>query len=140
MKVKKIIISLSSVLIISAALPAAADQDAKTHYMMHGGNGPQGHQMEGSKHTADQSQEHKVITPHTDKASATNTHYMMHGGQGEQGHLMEGTKHAGNQATEHQTQLATNSPTSSTKNKHYMMNSGDGPQGYWMEGKDHPTY
>jgi hypothetical protein len=138
MKVKNIIISLSSALIISAALPAAADQDTKTHYMMHGGSGPQGHQMEGDKHSADQSQMHKVLPPHTDTPSATDTHYMMHGGKGEQGHLMEGTKHAANQATEHQTQLITSSLTNSTQSKHYMMNSGDGPQGYLMEGKDHP--
>ena len=118
MKIKNIIINISSVLIISAALPAVAHQEATT----------------GIHH------KENVETPtaHEHATSSTDTHYMMHGGKGEQGHLMEGTKHAANQATEHQTQLITSSLTNSTQSKHYMMNSGDGPQGYLMEGKDHP--
>ena len=123
MKVKNIIISLSSALIISAALPAVAHQSAQS------GAQPNDRQSEGLFS--------ELFPAHTDKLSATNTHYMMHSGAGPQGHLMEGTKHAANQTTEHQEHLITNTPSNAEKTKHYMMNSGGGDQGYSMEGKNH---
>lgn len=115
MKIKNIIINISSVLIISAALPAIAHQEATTGI----------HHKENV--TAPAAHEH---TP-----SATDTHYMMHGGEGHQGHLMEGAKHAENQATEHQKQIITHSHPVS-KNE-YMMHGGEGHQGHLAEDKDH---
>ena len=117
MKIKNIIINISSVLIISAALPAIAHQEATTGI----------HHKENV--TAPAAHEH---TP-----SATDTHYMMHGGEGHQGHLMEGAKHGENQATEHQKEIITH--THSPSNTHYMMNSGAGDQGSLMEGAEHPV-
>ncbi|WP_370052781.1 hypothetical protein [Neptunomonas sp.] len=93
MKVKNIIISLSSVLIISAALPAAAHQGAQS--------GAHANERQSEGLTSE------VFPSHTDKSSATNTHYMMHSGGDHQGHLMEGGKHGENQATEHQKEIIT---------------------------------
>ncbi|WP_372737305.1 hypothetical protein [Neptunomonas sp.] len=104
MKLKNIIINVSSVLLISAALPAIAHE--KTDTGIH----------------------HKEMveapTAHEHTPSATDTHYMMHGGDDHQGHLMEGATHGENQATEHEKQLIPDTPS----NKDYKMNPGGGPQ------------
>ena len=112
MKIKNIIISLSSVLIISAALPAIAHQDTQ-HSDKQG-----------------EAQVQEVFTPHTDKSSATDMHYMMHSGGDHQGHLMEGAKHGENQATEHEKQLMPSSPSNSEASEKVL-------KGYPMEGTSH---
>jgi hypothetical protein len=115
MEVKNIIISLSSVLIISAALPAVAHQEATT----------------GIHHKENVA----APTAHEHKLSDTGTHYMMHSGEGHQGHLMEGAKHGKNQATEHQKEIITHSHPAS-KNQ-YIMHGGEGHQGHLTGDKDH---
>ena len=115
MKLKNIIINVSSVLLISAALPAIAHEETDTGI----------HHKE--KVTAPTAHEHKL--------SATGTHYMMHSGGGHQGHLMEGAKHGENQATEHDKKIITHShPVSENE---YMMHGGEGHQGHLTGDKEH---
>lgn len=141
MEMKKTVVGLASALILAAVLPvtAQASQHSSSHYMMHGGNGPQGHMMEGAEHDSGKTQLHQQDYKGDHKARANNkAHYMMHGGDGPQGHMMEGAEHNGAKSQRHVVADDFGAKLQAKSNMHYMMNSGDGPQGYMMDGQQHP--
>ena len=107
---------ISSAIIITAALSIGNTAVAEEkHYMMHGGDGPQGHMMEGKNHKAGMDDSHPIVSTSETKSHPTG------------------------KSTEHVEQYGDGKHTK-PKGKHYMMNEGgDVDPGYMMKGDKHPT-
>ncbi|MBY4677583.1 hypothetical protein [Marinobacterium arenosum] len=137
MNIKSTMAVIVSALAISTAAQAGMTKTAdQQHYMMHGGNGPQGHAMQGKAHDAGQSSAHRETLSHGEPAHPQGRHYMMHAGDGPQGHLMSGQSHAEGASSGHVEQYG---HADRSEKRHYMMRGGDGPQGYWMDGASHDS-